>query len=67
MVFLTAYSRVYLGAHWPSQVLGGLLLGLLWLTVTIRVFWWGSCHLPRSLRRVRPTESDIRPETSPEQ
>ncbi len=35
---LIAFSRVYLGVHWPSDVLGGLLLGTGWAAMW--VWWW---------------------------
>jgi membrane-associated phospholipid phosphatase len=41
LVALIGLSRVYLGEHWASDVLGAYLLGSLWLVSTIYVYQWG--------------------------
>lgn len=33
LVFLIALSRLYLGAHWLSEVIGGLSFGVIWLAL----------------------------------
>jgi membrane-associated phospholipid phosphatase len=33
-------ARVYDGAHWPSDVLGGYLIGSIWLGLTIEIYQW---------------------------
>lgn len=48
VIFLMGPSRIYLGQHWFSDVIGGYLFGSLWLALTIWVYRWGK---PRFFRR----------------
>ena len=33
VIFMIGFSRIYLGVHWPSDVLGSLALGAIWVTI----------------------------------
>jgi membrane-associated phospholipid phosphatase len=47
VIVLTPMQRVYVGAHWPSDVLGGMALAALLLSLAIAAHQW-------SLRLKRP-------------
>ena len=57
LVLATGLDRIYVGAHWPSDVLAGLLIAIAWLSLVV------------SLRRVSDrafgtTDDDDRPPRS---
>lgn len=38
LTLMIGWSRLFLGVHYPSDVVGGLLIGAVWAAVTIAVF-----------------------------
>lgn len=47
------FSRVYAGEHWPTDVLGGYLLGSAWLLMSISLYRWRGRPSRVQARRLR--------------
>jgi membrane-associated phospholipid phosphatase len=41
LIGLIGVSRIYVGDHWASDVVGAYLLGSLWLVLSVYVYQWG--------------------------
>lgn len=54
LIALMGPSRIYLGHHWFSDVMGAYVFGSLWLALTIRFYRWGK---PRFFR-TQPVASE---------
>ena len=46
LILAVGFSRIYLGVHFLSDVLGGYLLGICWLTVGIALTEWQHINQP---------------------
>ncbi len=46
-ISLIVSSRLVLGAHWPSDVIAGIVMGVLWLITVVVALNWAEAALPR--------------------
>ena len=52
LIVLVGFSRLYLGVHYLSDVLGGMAVGVVWLTLCLRAV--ETVHRQRRARQTAP-------------
>ncbi len=61
MIVLIGPSRIYMGEHWFTDVVGAYLFGLIWLLLTIRFYEWGKARFWKKQRDSVSTDTGALP------